>query len=81
MFTATIGKNGQMLQLPLEVNEKLRLKENDWFQACIKPEHIALIHSGSEVDEELLEALIHEGILIDANDKVLFSPPLAKRFY
>lgn len=63
MFTITINKDGHIL-LPLEANEKLNLKHNDWIKVQVKLEHIALIPNRSEVDEELIEALIHEGILI-----------------
>jgi len=65
MFNITINQDGHIL-LPLEIKEKLNLRHNDWFKASFKSEHIVLMHSKSEVDEELIEALIHEGVLIQA---------------
>ena len=60
----TIDENGQIL-LPLEVNKQLNLQNNDWLKVNIKSDHIVLIPLKSGIDEELLDIIIHEGILID----------------
>ena len=64
MATITIDENGQIL-LPLEVNNKLNLQNNDWLKVNIKSDHVVLIPLKSGIDEELLDIIIHEGILID----------------
>ena len=63
MATLTIAEDGQ-IRLPLEVNQQLNLKNNDWLKVSIKSDHIVLIPP-REVDEELIAALIHEGVLIE----------------
>lgn len=60
----TVDSDG--LKLPLELKEKLGLRHNDWIRVCIKSDHIKLITSRIELDKEILDQLIHEGILIDA---------------
>ena len=54
------------LKLPLELKEKLGLMHNDWFRVCIESDHIKLVASGFEPEKEILDQLIHEGVLIDA---------------
>ena len=60
----TIDEYGQIL-LPLEVNQQLNLQNNDWLKVNIKSDHIVLVPPKSGIDEELLDIIIHEGILID----------------
>ena len=60
----TIDEYGQIL-LPLEVNQQLNLQNNDWLKVNIKRNYIVLVPLKSGIDEELLDIIIHEGILID----------------
>ncbi|MDD3888423.1 MAG: AbrB/MazE/SpoVT family DNA-binding domain-containing protein [Syntrophomonadaceae bacterium] len=60
----TIDEFGQ-IQIPLEVNQELNLQNNDWLKVSIKSDHIVMVPSRDVLDQELLDALIHEGILID----------------
>lgn len=64
MSTITIDEFGQ-IRIPLEVNKELKLQNNDWLKVSVKPDYIVIIPSKNELDEDLLEALKHEGILID----------------
>lgn len=63
MNKITINEDGQIL-IPLATNKSLGLQNRDWLKVNIKEEHIVLTPS-REIDVELIEALIHEGILID----------------
>ncbi|ACV62543.1 hypothetical protein Dtox_1686 [Desulfofarcimen acetoxidans DSM 771] len=60
----TIDEYGQIM-LPLEVNQQLNLKNNEWIKVNIKSDHILLVPSKPGIDEELLDIIMHEGILID----------------
>ncbi|MDD2585889.1 MAG: AbrB/MazE/SpoVT family DNA-binding domain-containing protein [Syntrophomonadaceae bacterium] len=60
----TIDDDGQII-LPLELNKQLDLQNNDWLRVSIKSDHIVLIASKDELDEEVVEDLIRQGILID----------------
>jgi len=67
-ISITIDDFGQIL-LPLEVNKQLNLKNDDYLKVSIQSNQIVIAPFKSwfdeELDEELLKALIHEGILID----------------
>jgi len=62
MTAIEIDEYGQIL-LPLEVNQQLNLKNNDWVKVNIKSDHILMIPL-READEELIEELIDQGILL-----------------
>ena len=67
IISITIDDFGQIL-LPLEVNEQLYLRNNDYLKVSIKADQIVIapFKSGldDELDEGLLVTLLHEGISI-----------------
>jgi|GEM_PF-985731 hypothetical protein len=69
-ISITINDFGQML-LPLEVNKQLNLQNNDYLKVSIQSNLIVITPFKScldqELDEGLIETLLHEGILIDSN--------------
>lgn len=65
MTNIIIDEDNGQIRLPIEVSEKLNLKNFDWLKVNIKAGHPVLILEKSEEDEDLLDALIHEGVLID----------------
>ncbi len=60
----TVDEFGQIL-IPLEINQKLNLQNNDWLKVSLKSDHIVIVPSRDVLDNELLEDLIREGILIE----------------
>ncbi|MEN6460128.1 MAG: AbrB/MazE/SpoVT family DNA-binding domain-containing protein [Syntrophomonas sp.] len=62
--TITIDESGH-IRIPLEANQKLNLKDNDWLQVSVKSDHIEINPPSDELDEGLIETLIHEGVIID----------------
>jgi bifunctional DNA-binding transcriptional regulator/antitoxin component of YhaV-PrlF toxin-antitoxin module len=62
--TITIDEAGH-IRIPLEANQKLNLEDNEWLQVSVKSDHIEINPSSEELDEDLIEALIHEGVIID----------------
>ncbi|EHQ89082.1 AbrB/MazE/SpoVT family DNA-binding domain-containing protein [Desulfosporosinus youngiae] len=67
-ISVTIDDFGQIL-LPLEVNKQLNLTNGDYLKVSIQSNQIVIAPFKSWFDEELneglLKALLHEGILID----------------
>jgi len=61
----TIDEEYGQIQLPLEINEKLNLRNFEWLKVNILSNKIALSLSKDEVDEQLIKSLVHEGVLID----------------
>ncbi len=61
--TITIDESGH-LRIPMEVNQVLKLRNNELLKVSVKSDHILIIPSSSELDDDLIEALIHEGIII-----------------
>lgn len=68
MDSITINEHGQIL-LPLEVSQILNLQNNDVLKVKIESDRVILIPQTAEINdnafEEILEQIIHEGILID----------------
>jgi hypothetical protein len=64
MATMEIDKDGQII-ISLETCKELCLKNNDWLRVCVKSDHVELCPACVEVDESVIEDLIHQGILID----------------
>jgi len=64
MNTITINELGH-IQIPLELNRELNLMNNEQLIVSVKSDHIVIIPSCEEIDENLIEALIHDGIIID----------------
>jgi len=62
--TMTVYQNGQIL-IPIELNNKLFLQNNDWLQVKVTADYMVLIPS-RVVEAEIIEELIHEGVLINA---------------
>lgn len=63
----TIDEFGQIL-LPLEANRELNLHNDDLLKVSIKSDHIIVAPLTKDaIDKNLIEALIHEGILMDLN--------------
>lgn len=67
-ISITIDDFGKIV-LPLEVNEQLNFKNDDYLKVSIKSNQIVLaplkFWFDEELDEEMLNTLIHEGILVD----------------
>lgn len=63
-MTIQIGKDGQII-LPIEINNELNLHDNDYLKVSIKEKHIELIPTRTELSEEIIQKLIHEGILLE----------------
>lgn len=61
----TIDEEYGQILVPLEIGQKLNLKNFDWLKVNVLTNKIVLSISREEVDDELIEALIHEGIIID----------------
>ncbi len=63
----TIDEFGQIL-LPLEANQELKLRNDSCLKVSITSDHIVLVPLTKDtIDNNLIEALIHEGILMDLN--------------
>lgn len=63
----TIDESGKIL-LPLEANQELKLHNGNCFKVSITSEHIVLAPlTNATVDQNLITALIHEGVLMDPN--------------
>jgi len=61
----SIDQFGQIL-LPLEANRELNLHNDDWLKVSIKSDHIVIApQTRDTIDKNLIEALIHEGIVMD----------------
>lgn len=72
-ISITIDDFGKIV-LPLEVNEQLNFKNDDYLKVSIKSNQIVLaplkFWFDEELDEEMLNTLIHEGILVDIEQLV-----------
>lgn len=60
----TINDDGHIV-IPLQLNKRLKLQNNDWLRVSRKSDCTILIPARVEMDEEIVEDLIHQGILID----------------
>lgn len=67
MAVMKVDKDGQLV-LPLEVCKKANLHNNDWLRVKIQPDCMLLIPSRVEIDEEIIEDFIHQGILINVKN-------------
>ncbi|GAB6181805.1 hypothetical protein JCM14036_31240 [Desulfotomaculum defluvii] len=67
MDSIRINEHGQIL-LPLEVSQILNLQNNDSLKVKIESDRVLLIPQTDGLNdnlEEILDQIIHEGILID----------------
>lgn len=64
-FTNLIIEDDGQILIPVEVNQHLNLKHNDWLRVNIESDYVVIIPPQIGLDEEMLEQLVHEGILID----------------
>jgi hypothetical protein len=64
-LSITIDEKCGQIRLPLEASKIIRLKQSDWLQVKIESDEIVLNPVAEEEDEELIKALIHEGVLLD----------------
>jgi bifunctional DNA-binding transcriptional regulator/antitoxin component of YhaV-PrlF toxin-antitoxin module len=60
----SINEKSRQIIIPMEIGKKLNLTKFDWLKVNILHDYIVLSLPEDE-DEELICALIHEGVLID----------------
>ncbi|HWP96480.1 MAG TPA: AbrB/MazE/SpoVT family DNA-binding domain-containing protein [Syntrophomonadaceae bacterium] len=61
----TIDEEYGQIVLPVEIGQKLNLSKFDWLKVSIQSDQVVISVARDQLDEELLAALIHEGLLID----------------
>ncbi|HWP96106.1 MAG TPA: AbrB/MazE/SpoVT family DNA-binding domain-containing protein [Syntrophomonadaceae bacterium] len=61
----TIDEEYGQIMIPVEIGKRLNYKNFDWLKVNILSNRIVISLPKDEVDEELIKALVHEGVLID----------------
>jgi hypothetical protein len=64
MATIKINESGH-IEIPLKDDQKSKFKDNDYVKVNVKSDRIVIVPTDHELDEELIKALIHDGIIID----------------
>jgi len=64
-YSNLIIEHGKKLHLPIELNQYLNLADNELLRVKLESDYIVIAPIQTELDEEIFEELVHDGIVLE----------------